>query len=146
MSKIAFSTIPFSFDRDGQVGLSEQMTNGLRLAIVSGKFKPGDVLPTIREWAKLLGVSIRVPTSAMRALAREGLVVTRPRHGCVVLAKRIPWRGNVLVVTPEGDNVYLAAVMTGRLIRRLEESGYCVSRLAMPVNAEEKKFAPYCRF
>ena len=60
--------IPFKVERSAAGSLSKQMTDGLREAIVSGHYKPGDVLPTILEWSKLLDVSIRVPEAAVAAL------------------------------------------------------------------------------
>lgn len=130
----AIVKLPFSIDRAGHVGLSMQMADQLRMAISSGRYAPGETLPTIREWAKMLGVSIRVPTAAIRTLCREGLLEVRPRHGCVVLPRgHVAWRGNVVVVMPEGDNIYIATVMGGRIVRRLEEAGFYVFRASVPV-------------
>ena len=61
--------VPFRVERSAAGSLSKQMTDGLREAIVSGRYKSGDVLPTILEWSRLLGVSIRVPEAAVSALA-----------------------------------------------------------------------------
>ena len=33
----------------------------MRQAIVTGRYVPGETLPTILEWSRMLGVSIRVP-------------------------------------------------------------------------------------
>ena len=91
--------IPFRIDRSRPHSLVRQMTDSLRDAIESGYYRQGEQLPTIHEWTRELDVSIRVPEGAIANLAKEGLVVTRPRKGCMVLPQgRRTWRGHVLFV------------------------------------------------
>lgn len=124
--------VPFKVERTAAGSLSKQMTDGLRDAIVSGRCKPGDVLPTILEWSKLLGVSIRVPEAAVAALAREGLITVQKRYGCVVNARRQNvWNGRVLVVVPDGDHVYYQNVLVGRIRRRIVAAGYMFSQVTV---------------
>ena len=129
--------IPFRIDRSQPENLSKQMTDGLREAIVSGRFKSGLVLPTILEWSKLLGVSIRVPEAAVAALVREGLVSARKRIGCVVNARQQNvWGGRVLVVLPYGDHVYYHNIMVGRIRARIAAAGYLFSQVTIPKEAD----------
>ena len=88
--------------------MSDQMADGLRQAIVTGRYKPGERLPTTLEWAKMLGVSIRVPEAAIARLVSEGLIVARRRIGCVVAERgnKPNWKGQVLVVVPDCDSCY----------------------------------------
>ena len=91
--------IPFRIDRNRPQSLVKQMTDGLRDAIDTGYYKPGDTLPTIHEWTRMFDVSIRVPEGALANLVKERYVVTRPRQGCIVLPRRRSvWRGRVLMV------------------------------------------------
>lgn len=125
--------LPFTLDLNDRNSLSAQMESALRQAIVSGRFRPGETLPTIREWAKMLGVSMRVPEAVIPRLVREGLIVARPRHGCIVAPRGASiFRGHVLLVVPPSDHIYLANVMNGRITRRLEDAGYLVSRSTFP--------------
>ena len=124
--------IPFKVERTAAGSLSKQMTDGLREAIVSGFYKPGEVLPTILEWSKLLGVSIRVPEAAVAALAKEGLITVQKRIGCVVNPRRQSvWNGRVLVVVPDGDHVYYQNVLVGRVRARVCEAGYMFSQVTV---------------
>jgi len=124
--------IPFKVERSAAGSLSKQMTDGLREAIVSGFYKQGDVLPTILEWSKLLGVSIRVPEAAVAALAKEGLITVQKRIGCVVNPRRQSvWNGRVLVVVPDGDHVYYQNVLVGRVRARVCEAGYMFSQVTV---------------
>lgn len=93
-------TFPFAVDRTSPVGLAEQVYEGFCAAIRTGVFRVGEALPTWRETAKALGVSDRVLRTAMAKLARQGVVVSHGRGGCLVantsLRKR--WKGMVLAV------------------------------------------------
>lgn len=125
--------VPFRVSREAAGSLTKQMADGLREAIASGRFKPGDALPTILQWSRLLNVSIRVPEAAIAMLAREGRVVVRKRYGCRV-APRKPassWNGRVLAIVPDGDHVYYQNVLVGRLRARVAEAGYLFSQVTV---------------
>jgi len=126
-------TIPFDFDRTRKGGLSNQLTDQLRQAILTGRYAPGDTLPTILEWAKILGVSIRVPEAAIARLVSEGLIVARRRHGCVVAERgNAPnWKGHVLVVVPDSDACYYSAVQLGCVRAKLSAEGYLVTSMTV---------------
>lgn len=118
-------------DETSRVGLVGQLTERLRQAIAAGDYKPGDVLPTIRELAKELGTSVKVPAAAMKRLADEGLVRSRPRLGSVVQAKAgTRWKGHILLVVPSGDYVYLASMLVGALRTCFAAAGYLVTQVS----------------
>jgi DNA-binding GntR family transcriptional regulator len=103
--------------------LSELVVARLRESITSGEYKPGDRLVEGRI-AEELDVS-RVPVrEALRALAAEGLVEVRPRHGAVV-ASLDPSAAREMVqirATLEGLNARLAAEhCTPELVSQIEE-------------------------
>ncbi|MBR2839454.1 MAG: LacI family DNA-binding transcriptional regulator [Kiritimatiellae bacterium] len=124
--------VPFRVERSAAGSLSKQMTDGLRDAIVSGHYRPGEVLPTIVEWARLLGVSIRVPEAAVAALAKEGLITVQKGIGCVVNPRRQSvWNGRVLVVVPDGDHVYYQNALVGQVRARICEEGYMFAQVTV---------------
>ena len=127
---------PFSIERHTQRNLSTQMAEGLRNAILTGYYKEGEILPKILDWAKMLGVSIRVPEAAVATLVREGLVVTHPGVGCVVRPRTTSiWRGHVLLVMPNSMTVYTANVVSNRIRDAVSEAGW----LASQINLELEK-------
>ncbi len=133
----AFRSTPFKLDHSQRNTLSTQMENALRQAIVSGQYKPGESLPPIREWAKLLGVSIRVPEAVIPKLAKEGLIIARPRHGCIVAPRgKTIYKGHILLVTPPGDYVYAANIMCCQITQLLEDAGYLVSRTTLRTDGD----------
>ena len=121
--------VPFRIDRTRQRALVRQMTDGIRDAIVTGYYKPGDRLPTIHEWTHLLDVSIRVPEGALANLVKEGYVVTRPRQGCMVMPRdeRRVWRGHVLFVRLVDIRCHFVNEEIFAAEEKLSRAGYLVT-------------------
>lgn len=122
-------TIPFSVSRNDARTLLAQVADGFRDAIVSGYYVPGDILPSSRELSKRLGVSMIVAAPALKRLADEGFVVSRPRLGTVVRdrdAKR--WRGHVVTVHPQGDVGYFSTMFAEEMRFALNRAGYLLTR------------------
>jgi GntR family transcriptional regulator len=65
--------------------LYEQLKTQIRNAIISGEILPDEQLPTIRELASNLKVSVITTTRAYSDLEAEGFVVNRQGKGCFVL-------------------------------------------------------------
>ncbi|MGF6413305.1 GntR family transcriptional regulator [Paraburkholderia sp. MM5482-R1] len=103
--------------------LSHLVTARLREAIVSGTYVPGERLVEGRI-AQELDVS-RVPVrEALRALASEGLVEVRPRHGAVVASLQPSAAREMIQIraTLEGLNARLAAEhRTPELVGQIEQ-------------------------
>ena len=64
----------------------EQITQQIRDAVYSKALNPGDALPSLRQLAKDLQVSMITTTRAYNDLAAEGLIVNQPGRGSFVLA------------------------------------------------------------
>ena len=117
--------LPFAVSRDVGVGLVDQMVTGVKDAITCGHYRFGDRMPSINDFARLLGVSCRVPKTALRRLADEGWIVAQPRKGYLVSNPRIPvWKGRVLIVAVNSQHAMLAGVLRMRDV--LESNGYFV--------------------
>jgi GntR family transcriptional regulator len=65
--------------------LYEQLKTQIRNAIISGEVLPDEQLPTIRDLAHNLKVSVITTTRAYSDLEAEGYVVNRQGKGCFVL-------------------------------------------------------------
>ena len=64
-----------------------QIADALRAMLVSGQFKPGDRLPTVRQLAIDLAVHFNTAAQAYRLLSEEGWPDLRRRRGAVVVAR-----------------------------------------------------------
>ena len=125
---------PFEIDRRFAGSVETQFTDALRAAIVSGRYKPGDVLPSIVEFSRGLGVSIRAPQAALKALAREGLVCPRRRTGTIVAGPRdAAFRGNVLLVNANRHPVYYDSFIEARAADALAAAGYIATHVVTPL-------------
>ena len=127
-------TLPFSINRNDRRSLLVQVTDGLKGAIASGFYKPGDPLPSYRRLAPMLGVSCIVTEAALRRLTEEGFVESRPRRGTIVRDRGAKqWRGRVLFVYADCDVGYFQTILAEELCERLTESGWLFSRIAVHV-------------
>jgi DNA-binding transcriptional regulator YhcF (GntR family) len=67
-----------------------QIANALRPLLISGLFRVGEPLPTIRQLAIDLGVHHNTVAEAYRVLSDEGWLALRRRHGAIVLDRSRP--------------------------------------------------------
>ena len=119
--------LPFSIDRSSRIKLPYQVADGLRSAIQSGVWKPGERLPSSRELKEALGVSVRAPMEALQLLAAEGLITLREKCGAVVASGRSPLvKGRVLLIVPGGAQVRPVSVLMENVRRQINAAGYLV--------------------
>ncbi|MBQ3341676.1 MAG: GntR family transcriptional regulator [Kiritimatiellae bacterium] len=134
--------LPFGINRDVRRTLVDQITDGIRGAIRTGYYRPGDRLPPMRVFEEAFGVSRIVTNAVMANLTAEGLVQPRRGAGAEVLnpGERI-WKGSVLVVFRDESGVFYMNVLGGRIRDRLVRGGYLVSQVAVPNGARGRDFA-----
>lgn len=65
----------------------EQICRQIKGAVASGKLKPGEPLPSIRNLARDLRISVITTKRAYEELEREGFITTIPGKGCFVAAR-----------------------------------------------------------
>ena len=131
--------MPFVVNKNDSRSLVSQVADGLRQGIVGGFYQPNDVIPSYRELATILGVSQIVTKAALRKIADEGLVVSRPRIGSVVRDSNVKqWKGHVIFLCPEGDENYAQTVLAGTLRNRLTEAGYLFTQVCLPKKTQDK--------
>ncbi len=121
MQKRDFKRPRFSVDRSQRGNLARQIADGLRTAIETGYYRPGDILPPVRDLADILGVSMGIAVQAVNRIREEGLISPRPAVGSVVCAPDNPhWKGQVLIVVPpDGGNTAdntISAILRNNLI------------------------------
>ncbi|QOV18144.1 GntR family transcriptional regulator [Blautia liquoris] len=70
-----------AWDLDSGRPIYTQLVERIELTIVSGYYKPGDKLPSVRELAVEAGVNPNTMQKAMSELEREGLLFTERTSG-----------------------------------------------------------------
>ncbi len=133
--RCAVKKLPFSINRNDTRPYVNQVVDGLKDAIVSGYYLPGDKIPTSRELCPILGVSRIVTQAALEQLVAEGFVVSRPRVGTVVCDRGVKqWKGHVILVYEKDDNNYLNSMIAGIVLNRLTEIGYLFTQVSVGAN------------
>jgi GntR family transcriptional regulator len=73
-----------SIDPKDRTPIYAQLDRGLRAAIVTGRLRPGDQLPTVRQLAVELQVNANTVARVYAELEREGVLETRRGVGSFV--------------------------------------------------------------
>ena len=77
-------SVKWHIDRELPISLHEQIKGQITYAIIYAELKTGTSLPSVRQMAALLEVSMMTVSSVYRELVSEGLVVSQPRVGYFV--------------------------------------------------------------
>lgn len=93
----------------------EQIEEQIKEAIFSDKVKEGDALPSIRQLARELKISVITTTRAYTDLEKEGFIVIQQGKGCFVLPRNSALVREQLLCRIEAG--FGAAVNAGRLAR-----------------------------
>lgn len=80
---MAKKDFPFAVNTENPIAVYVQIENLAKFAIASGRFQPGDTLPSVREMSEGLNINPNTVTKAYRDLELLGLV--RPRRGVGVM-------------------------------------------------------------
>jgi len=79
--------LSFSVNIESPIAVYVQIENQVQFAIASGRLKPGDTLPSVREMSSMLNINPNTVTKAYRDLELLQLVHTRRGVGVTVSEK-----------------------------------------------------------
>ena len=137
MQKRGFKKPRFALDRTRRGDLARQLADGLRTAIETGYYRPGDILPPVRDLAEILEVSKGIAEQAVAKIREEGLISPRPAVGSVVCDRsRQLWKGCVLIVVPPGAGNTADTAMAAVLRDALTANGYLALAVTVPRKAD----------
>jgi GntR family transcriptional regulator len=77
----------FSVNIESPIAVYVQIENQVKFAIASGRIKPGETLPSVREMSSMLNINPNTVTKAYRDLELLQLVHTRRGVGVTVAEK-----------------------------------------------------------
>ena len=100
------------WDFDNDRPIYQQIVEQLEKAVVSGDYKPGEKLPSVRELASAAGVNPNTMQRAMAELESRGLVVTQRTSGRSVTEDGAAIDEKRSGIAEEHTNVYIAAMKT----------------------------------
>lgn len=99
--------LPLHIDPQSNLPIFAQLRQQITWLIASGKLKPGERLPTIRELAEQIGVHMHTVRQAYHSLEDDGLVETRPSRGTRVK----PFELDKLVTTESASPSHTIGVL-----------------------------------
>src|SRR5437762_11750832 len=73
-----------AIDAKDATPLHAQLERGIRVAIATGRLRPGDQLPTVRQLAVDLRINANTVAKVYLALEREGVVATKRGVGTFI--------------------------------------------------------------
>jgi GntR family transcriptional regulator len=133
-STIAESVISFTLNPANGVPIYRQIIQQIEYAILSGRIRPGDRLPTIRSLAVDLKTNPNTIAKAYGELEIRGILTTQVGSGTYV-SDKAPLLGEA-VSTGEGLKLKIREVLD-RFIREMEALGVSKKELAEMVRREE---------
>ncbi|MFF2907647.1 GntR family transcriptional regulator [Paenibacillus sp. NPDC057934] len=117
---------------DNNVPIYIQIMNYIKGEIVTGKLKPGDKIPSVRELASDLQINPNTVQRTFQELEREMIVETRRGMGRYVTSEE----GRIMTIKKE-----MAKDVLDRFIRGMRELGFqgedIVAAVADSVNHED---------
>ena len=113
----------------------EQIEDQIKEAILSGEVSEGDALPSIRQLARELKISVITTTRAYADLEQEGFIAIQQGKGCFVLPKNSALVREQLLRKIE--DCFTAAVNTGRIAKLSREELMDMLQFIMEENQYE---------
>jgi GntR family transcriptional regulator len=86
------AVVPFRLNPQPGVPIGEQVAFAAKKAMFSGKLRPGDPFPSVRELGRAMKIHANTAQKVIAQLTAEGLLTVRPGIGTVV-ASPPPARG-----------------------------------------------------
>ncbi len=80
-------TVRIIIQNTSKVPIYEQIEEQIKAAILCDDLKEGELLPSIRQLAKDLKISVITTTRAYAELEQEGYIAVQQGRGCFVLPK-----------------------------------------------------------
>ena len=100
------------------IPIYEQIKEQIQAAIFSGELQEDELLPSIRQLARDLKISVITTTRAYTDLEQEGFIANVQGKGCFVLARNIELaRENAMYKMENGLSAAIAAAKSERITK-----------------------------
>ncbi len=124
-------------NRNGTVGLRDQIVTQLARLILDGHLQPDMRLPSCRNFAKELEVSVNTVIAAYEILEEQQLILSKSRSGFFVLAEQ-----GVRILQPESTKLNKSSPLRDRLNWQRQSDD--LATIARPENWYDFKYPFVC--
>jgi GntR family transcriptional regulator len=121
-----------SIDPRDRTPIYTQLERGLRAAMATGRLRPGDQLPTVRQLAVELKINANTVARVYSDLERAGAIETRRGVGSFVTATALKAR------PPKEHDKRLRAFVT-RLLAEVGTAGFSVDEVVEGLRSHESR-------
>lgn len=105
--------------------ISETIAEALEADLASGRWKPGERLPSVDELRARFGAGEYAVRHAIRRLADTGAISVKKHVGAVVTARSSwTWKGRIAFVAVGAMGSYFQQMMSVRFAQRFESAGW----------------------
>ena len=121
--------LEFSLDFRSGVPIYVQLVEQVQQLVISGKLKPGDQLPTVRQLASELRVNFNTIARAYRMLDEAGMISTQQGRGTYILDQS----GDGLKDRLKSETI---DAQTTRFLTELLRQGYSLNEIKKFINQQ----------
>ncbi|MEO8592605.1 MAG: GntR family transcriptional regulator [Candidatus Solibacter sp.] len=105
--------VPFRLTIQPGVPVGEQVVFAAKKAMFSGKLRPGDPFPSVRELGRAMKIHSNTAQKVIAQLTAEGLLVVRPGIGTVVASPPLARGARGRLLAREIEQLTVQALQVG---------------------------------
>ena len=118
--------VPFRLIPQPGVPIGEQVVFAAKKAMFSGKLRPGDAFPSVRELGRAMKIHANTAQKVIAQLTTEGLLTVKPGIGTVVAAPPLARGARGRLLEREVEQLTVQALQVGVSLEELQAAiGEC---------------------
>ena len=114
--------VPFRLIPQPGIPIAEQVVFAAKKAMFSGKLRPGDAFPSVRELGRAMKMHANTAQKVIAQLTSEGLLEVRPGIGTVVVPPPAARAGRSRLLARDVEQLTVQAMQFGLSLDELQAS------------------------
>jgi len=114
--------VPFRLIPQPGIPIAEQVVFAAKKAMFTGKFRPGDAFPSVRELGREMKIHANTAQKVIAQLTSEGLLEVRPGIGTVVAQPPAARAGRTRLLARDLEQLTVQALQLGLTLDELQSA------------------------
>ena len=114
------AVVPFRLNPLPGVPIGEQVVFAAKKAMFSGKLRPGDPFPSVRELGRAMKIHANTAQKVIAQLTAEGLLTVKPGIGTVVASPPVARGARGKLLEREVEQLTVQAIQVGLTLAELQ--------------------------